>query len=139
MIRLISEIMRPVRFASVETFETHRSAVNERLMLSGYVVREDGKVTKTIIAVTLSEAQQRADALACESQPVEIRGRHRLGRGKEALESRDRRRHRLSGALDETPGQGARARYGDLLTQHRAHRALERVPRPGNAYAGAAA
>ena len=66
MIRLISEIMRPVRFASVETFETHRSAVNERLMLSGYVVREDGKVTKTRIAVTLSEAQQRADALRGE-------------------------------------------------------------------------
>ncbi len=66
MIRLITEVMRPVRFASAEMFETHRSAVNERLMLSGYEVRDDGKITRTRIAVTLSEAQQRADGLRYE-------------------------------------------------------------------------
>jgi len=66
MIRLIAEVMRPVRFVTVEEFEAHRAALNERLMLFGYEVREDGRVGRAPIAATLSEAQQRANALRGE-------------------------------------------------------------------------
>ncbi|GAB3253143.1 TIGR02391 family protein [Arthrobacter pigmenti] len=66
LLRLVSEIMQPVRFQSPEEFETHRVAVSERLLLSGYRVREDGKMARVARATTLSEAQQRADALRAE-------------------------------------------------------------------------
>ncbi len=66
MIRLITEIMRPVRFSSVDEFERQRCAINERLVLSGYEVREDGHVVRVEAAKTLSEAQKRADALRFE-------------------------------------------------------------------------
>jgi uncharacterized protein (TIGR02391 family) len=55
-----------VRFESPEEFDAHRVAVSERLLLSGYRVREDGKVARVPRAATLSEAQQRADALRAE-------------------------------------------------------------------------
>ncbi len=58
--------MQPVRFESPEEFEAHRVAVNERLLLFGYRGREDGKVARVPAAATLSEAQQRADALRAE-------------------------------------------------------------------------
>lgn len=66
LLRLVGEVMQPVRFQSPAEFETHRIAVSERLLLSGYRVREDGKVARTAQAATLSEAQQRADALRAE-------------------------------------------------------------------------
>ena len=66
LLRLVGEVMQPVRFESPEEFEAHRVAVSERLLLSGYRVREDGKVARVPRAVTLSEAQQRADALRAE-------------------------------------------------------------------------
>lgn len=66
MIRLIIEVMRPVRFASVEGFEGQRRAVNARLVFSGYEVREDGQIVRTKAAATLPEAEQRADALRFE-------------------------------------------------------------------------
>jgi hypothetical protein len=66
LIRLVAEVMQPVRFESPADFELHRTAVSERLLLSGYRVREDGKVAWAIAAATLSEAQQRADELHSE-------------------------------------------------------------------------
>src|ERR687898_938281 len=52
LLRLVSEVMEPVRFGSPEEFEAHRVAVNERLLLSGYRVREDGKVARVTRAAT---------------------------------------------------------------------------------------
>lgn len=72
LLRLVSEVMQPVRFASPEQFEAHRVAVNERLLLNGYRVREDGKVARVAPAATLSEAQQRADALRAELARREV-------------------------------------------------------------------
>ncbi|MGH2885635.1 MAG: TIGR02391 family protein [Solirubrobacteraceae bacterium] len=66
LLRLVGEVMQPVRFESPEEFEVHRVAVTERLLLSGYRVREDGKVARVKRATTLSEAQQRADDLRAE-------------------------------------------------------------------------
>ncbi|MDF1595709.1 MAG: TIGR02391 family protein [Acidimicrobiia bacterium] len=66
LLRLIGDVMQPVRFDSPEDFEAHRTAVNERLVLSGYMVREDGKVGRVRAARTLAEAQERADALRTE-------------------------------------------------------------------------
>jgi uncharacterized protein (TIGR02391 family) len=66
LLRLIIEVMRPVRFASPARLEETRTLVNERLLLSGLQVREDGTVAKTRAAATLSEAQQRADDLRAE-------------------------------------------------------------------------
>lgn len=66
LLRLVGEVMQPVRFESPDEFEAHRVAVSERLLLSGYRVREDGKVARVARATTLSEAQQRADALRAE-------------------------------------------------------------------------
>ncbi len=63
MIRLVTEVMRPVRFPSVEQFDFHRAAINERLVLSGFLVREDGRIARVSAATTLSEAKQRASAL----------------------------------------------------------------------------
>ena len=56
-------VMRPVRFPSVEQFDFHRAAINERLILSGLIVREDGRIARVSAATTLSEAKQRASAL----------------------------------------------------------------------------
>ena len=72
LLRPVGEAMQPVRFESPEEFETHRVAVNERLLLSGYRVRDDGKVARVKAAATLSEAQQRADALRAELARREV-------------------------------------------------------------------
>jgi hypothetical protein len=66
MIRLISEIMRPVRFDSVEGFSAHRHSLNGRLLLYGYEIRDDGRVGRVAVASTLAEAQQRANELHSE-------------------------------------------------------------------------
>ncbi len=66
LIRLVSEVMQPVRFESVEQFEGHRERLNDRLILFGYQIRDDGKVTRTVAASTLAEAKQRANALVGE-------------------------------------------------------------------------
>ena len=49
LIRLIMEVMAPVRFGSTAEFGTVRARVNERLLLSGFEVRDDGKVVKPVI------------------------------------------------------------------------------------------
>jgi uncharacterized protein (TIGR02391 family) len=72
LIRLITEIMVPVRFASAEEHESHRVAVNARLMLYGFEVREDGKVARVKAARAVSEAQQRADALRAELERRDV-------------------------------------------------------------------
>lgn len=66
LIRLVSECMAPVRFSNVADFIAAQAAVNERLLLSGYEVREDGRVARAKVATTLSEAQTRADELRAE-------------------------------------------------------------------------
>jgi len=66
LLRLTAEIMAPVRFASPIEFDVHRTAVNERLLLSGYHVRDNGKVARTQAASTLPEAKKRANDLHAE-------------------------------------------------------------------------
>jgi hypothetical protein len=44
LVRLVLEVMVPVRFGSPAEFEAVRTRVNERLLLSGFEVRDDGKV-----------------------------------------------------------------------------------------------
>ena len=66
LIRLVMEVMAPVRFGSAAEFKAVRARVNERLLLSGFEVRDDGKVTKAKAARTVGEAQQRADDLRGE-------------------------------------------------------------------------
>jgi uncharacterized protein (TIGR02391 family) len=63
LLRLVADVMQPVRFSSTEEFDAHRAAVNERLLLSGFQVRVDGKVGRVQAAQTLAEAQRRADSL----------------------------------------------------------------------------
>lgn len=66
LIRLVSGVMTPVRFGSPAEFDTARARVNEKLLLSGFKVLEDGKVARVQAARTVSEAQQRADDLRAE-------------------------------------------------------------------------
>lgn len=66
LIRLITEVMEPVRFADTQQFEDGRASVNRKLLLYGYEVRKDGKVGKAKRAETVADAQQRADALGSE-------------------------------------------------------------------------
>ena len=66
LVRLVMEVMAPVRFGSTAEFEAVRTLVNERLLLSGFEVREDGKVVTVRAARTVGEAQQRADDLRAE-------------------------------------------------------------------------
>lgn len=57
---------KPVRFKDVQDFQSGRVAVNRKLLLYGYEVREDGKVGKVKQAATVADAQQRADVLGAE-------------------------------------------------------------------------
>jgi uncharacterized protein (TIGR02391 family) len=66
LIRLVCEVMAPVRFHSQTEFDAARTHVNERLLLTGFKVLENGKVARTHAAATPGEAQQRADDLRAE-------------------------------------------------------------------------
>jgi uncharacterized protein (TIGR02391 family) len=66
LIRLITEVMQPVRFKDPEQFQAGRAAVNSKLLLYGYEVLEDGRVGKAKRAETVADAQQRADVLGSE-------------------------------------------------------------------------
>lgn len=57
LLRLISEVMRPVRFSGPAEFEECRRLFNESLLLSGFEVADDGKLHRAHAAATLSEAQ----------------------------------------------------------------------------------
>jgi uncharacterized protein (TIGR02391 family) len=58
--------MAPVRFSSQAEFDATRALVNEKLLLAGFSVREDGKVIRAAAASTVAEAQARADDLRAE-------------------------------------------------------------------------
>jgi uncharacterized protein (TIGR02391 family) len=66
LIRLILEVMAPVRFSSQAEFDGTRARVNEKLLLTGFSVRKDGKVVRVAAASTVAEAQARADDLRAE-------------------------------------------------------------------------
>ena len=66
LVRLILEVMAPVRFPSQAEFDARRALVNEKLLLAGFSVREDGKVIRAAAASTVAEAQARADDLRAE-------------------------------------------------------------------------
>lgn len=66
LVRLVANVMDPVRFSMAQDFESTRALVNERLLLSGLAVRDDGKVARAKAAGTLDEAQTRADDLRAE-------------------------------------------------------------------------
>jgi uncharacterized protein (TIGR02391 family) len=66
LLRLVSEVMAPVRFESPARFNDIRALLNERLLLIGYRVTESGKLARAQPAATLGEAQRRADDLRAE-------------------------------------------------------------------------
>jgi uncharacterized protein (TIGR02391 family) len=66
LLRLILDVMKPVRFSSPAEFEERRRLLNERLLLSGFEVAEDGTLHRARAATTLSEAQRRADDIRAE-------------------------------------------------------------------------
>ncbi len=66
LIRLVGDVMAPVRFKTPAAFEECRVLVNERLLLSGFRVAADGILEKVKPATSLAEAQQRADDLRAE-------------------------------------------------------------------------
>jgi uncharacterized protein (TIGR02391 family) len=66
LIRLIAEIMQPIRFEDSTSFEAGRAAVNRKLLLYEYEVRSDGKVGRAKRAETVADAEQRTDALGTE-------------------------------------------------------------------------
>ncbi len=66
LLRLILDVMKPVRFDTPAGFERSRVLLNERLLLSGFEVAEDGRLHRARAAATLGEAQRRADDLRAE-------------------------------------------------------------------------
>lgn len=66
LIKLVLQVMEPVRFSSQAGFDTTRALVNEKLLLAGFSVRQDGKVIRARAASTVAEAQKRADDLRAE-------------------------------------------------------------------------
>lgn len=66
LIRLLIEVANPVRFDSDTQLEQLRAAVNEKLLLSGYELHADGNVRQAVTAVTIREAQRRADDMRAE-------------------------------------------------------------------------
>jgi uncharacterized protein (TIGR02391 family) len=66
LLRLISVVMAPVRFASPADFEERRTLINERLLFSGFRLLDYGQLARVKAAATVSEAQRRADDLRAE-------------------------------------------------------------------------
>lgn len=67
LVALILSVMNPVRFENQLEFDRHRAAVNERLLLSGLEVGQDGGVgTVKNRPSTIEEARRRADQLRAE-------------------------------------------------------------------------
>jgi uncharacterized protein (TIGR02391 family) len=63
----IEAAMSPVRFSDTpERFEEKRQELNAVLVLSGYFLGEDGRLSVQIAARTLTEAQERAGRLRAE-------------------------------------------------------------------------
>jgi hypothetical protein len=72
-LRLVTEVMAPVRFESPARFNDVRARLNERLLLIGYQVTESGKLARAKPTATLSEAQRRADDLRSEPPKQAVR------------------------------------------------------------------
>lgn len=72
LLRLVTEVMRLVRFDSPAAHEAIRGALNARLLLTGYMVGEEGQITGVKSARTVSEAQRRATDLRTELQRREV-------------------------------------------------------------------
>jgi uncharacterized protein (TIGR02391 family) len=66
LINLVLQVMEPARFSSQAGFDTTRALANEKLLLAGFSVRQDGKVIRARAATTVAEAQSRADDLRAE-------------------------------------------------------------------------
>ncbi len=66
MVRLISEVLRPVRFSSPAEFAERRRLLNERLLLCGFEVGEDGRIHRVRAADPLREAQRRTGDIRVE-------------------------------------------------------------------------
>lgn len=66
LINLVRQVMAPVRFSSQAAFDTTRALVNQKLLLVGFSVRQDGKVIRDSASPTVAEAQARADDLRAE-------------------------------------------------------------------------
>ncbi|GAB3647822.1 TIGR02391 family protein [Ramlibacter alkalitolerans] len=74
LIMFVNRAMAPVRYTNTPAlFELRRQRLNAVLLLSGYQVREDGKVSRASAAQTLTEALQRANRL---SAALSARGVH---------------------------------------------------------------
>jgi uncharacterized protein (TIGR02391 family) len=66
---LIHAAMSPVRYVGRSgDFEARRAGLNEILAFGGYGLGEDGKLTRTVAARTLTEAEERAGRLRAELQ-----------------------------------------------------------------------
>src|SRR6266566_5842698 len=63
LLRLVIEIMAPVRHRSQAEFNMARTRLNASLLLSGFQVAEDGSLEHVRSAKTIQEAQQRASDL----------------------------------------------------------------------------
>jgi len=48
LLRLVADVMAPVRFGTQAEFDTARALINERLLLYGFEVRGDGKDPSTV-------------------------------------------------------------------------------------------
>ena len=69
VVDFIQKTMNPVRYVSnPQTFESRRSQLNQALVFAGFAVTEDGKLQRTSVASTLSEALERAGELYRELQ-----------------------------------------------------------------------
>lgn len=66
VIRLIREVMAPVRFDTAHSHEEARAAVNKPLAHYGFKVNEHGIVVRGKTAGSVAEAQERADSLRAE-------------------------------------------------------------------------
>lgn len=72
LLRLLTEVMAPVRFPSPLAFESCQRGVNEKLLLSGFRIADDGSLEKVRAAKTVAEAHRRADDLYAELNRREI-------------------------------------------------------------------
>ena len=117
LLRLVTEVMAPVRFESPARFNDIRARLNERLLLIGYQVTESGKLARARPAATLSEAQRRADDLRSEliRRDVHADVLSVLPRRTAPAELFPRR----TGSVQKRRGQAAGPHWGELEMERR--------------------
>lgn len=113
LLRLVIEVMKPVRFRSPEEFRSAQVDVNRALLHLGYQVADDGRVHKVKEAATVAEAHERADDLQAELQRrnvhpevlalcrAELLQENYFHAVLEASKSLGHRLQRLTGVLDD--------------------------------------